>query len=119
MNQLQILTNGMYKSHIHRVIVGNNKVQRISVVGIHGPPLDKLISPSTQFVDEEHPKKYREMTFKESLVVNGDDEIDVQSSLEKARLVWNLYLISVPFHTPNCETYIRISSLYRALLNML
>ncbi|QCE03036.1 Isopenicillin N synthase-like [Vigna unguiculata] len=86
-DQLEILTNGMYKSHIHRVIVGNNKVQRISVVGIHGPSLDKLISPSTQFVDEEHPKKYREMTFKESLVVNGDDEIDVQSSLEKARLV--------------------------------
>ncbi|KOM57639.1 hypothetical protein LR48_Vigan11g067200 [Vigna angularis] len=86
-DQLEILTNGMYKSHIHRVIVGRNKVQRISVVGVHGPSLDKLISPSTLFVDDEHPKKYREMTYKESLVVNGDDEVDVHSSLEKARLV--------------------------------
>jgi len=77
----------MYKSHIHRVIVGNNKVQRISVVGIHGPSLDKLISPSAKFVDAKHPKKYYEMTFKESLEVNGDDEVDVQSSLEKAKLV--------------------------------
>lgn len=77
----------MYKSHIHRVIVGNNKVRRISVVGIHGPSLDKLISPSIEFVDEKHPQGYRGMTYKESLEVNGDDEIDVQSSLEQARLV--------------------------------
>jgi len=56
------------------------------VVGIHGPSLDKLISPNTKFVDEKHPKKYCEMTYKESLEVNGD-EVDVQSSLEKARLV--------------------------------
>ncbi|KAG4403549.1 hypothetical protein AAZX31_01G125200 [Glycine max] len=86
-DQLEILTNGMYKSHIHRVIVGNNKVRRISVVGIHGPSLDKLISPSIEFVDEKHPQGYRGMTYKESLEVNGDDEIDVQSSLEQARLV--------------------------------
>jgi len=76
----------MYKSHIHRVIVDNNKVQRISVVGHHGPSLDKLINPNTKFVNEKHPKKYREMTFKEFLKVNGDDEVDVQSSLEQARL---------------------------------
>ena len=71
----------MYKSHIHRVIVDNNKVQRISVVGLHGPSLDRLINPSTKFVNEKHPKKYREF-----LEVNRDDEVDVQSSLEQARL---------------------------------
>ncbi|CAJ1948654.1 unnamed protein product [Sphenostylis stenocarpa] len=86
-DQLEILTNGMYKSHVHRVIVGNNKVQRISVVGVHGPPLDKLISPSTNFIDEEHPKKYREMAYKEFLELNGDDEVDVHSSLDQTRLV--------------------------------
>ncbi|KAL9277117.1 hypothetical protein ACSQ67_025334 [Phaseolus vulgaris] len=82
-----ILTNGMYKSHIHRVIIGNNKVQRISLIGIHGPSLDRLISLSTKFVDEKHPKQYREMTFKEFVEVNGDDEVDPKSSLEQARLV--------------------------------
>ncbi|XP_068479475.1 2-oxoglutarate-dependent dioxygenase 19-like [Phaseolus vulgaris] len=86
-DQLEILTNGMYKSHIHRVIVDNNKVQRISVVGLHGPSLDRLINPNAKFVDEKHLKKYREMTFKEFLEVNGDDEVDVQSSLEQARLL--------------------------------
>ncbi|KAK7349673.1 hypothetical protein VNO77_07230 [Canavalia gladiata] len=86
-DHLEILTNGKYKSHIHKVIVGNNKVQRISIVGIHGPSLDKFIRPSNEFVDEEHPQKYCGMTYKESLKANGDDEVDVQSSLEQVRLV--------------------------------
>ncbi|XP_027337286.1 flavanone 3-dioxygenase 3-like [Abrus precatorius] len=86
-DHLEILTNGKYKSHIHRVIVGKNEVQRISVVGVHGPSLNKLISPSIEFVDEEHSQKYRGMTYKESLEANGDDEVDVQSSLEQVRVV--------------------------------
>lgn len=81
------MTNGKYKSHIHRVIVGNNKVQRFTVVTVHGPSLDKVISPCSEFVDEEHPQGYRGMTYKESLEANGDDEIDVQSSLEQVKLV--------------------------------
>ncbi|XP_027368299.1 flavanone 3-dioxygenase 3-like [Abrus precatorius] len=86
-DHLEILTNGKYKSHIHRVIVDNNKVQRISVVTLHGPALDKFISPGTEFIDEEHPQKYRGLTYKESLEASGGDEIDVQSSLEQLRLV--------------------------------
>ncbi|XP_020224720.1 flavanone 3-dioxygenase 3 [Cajanus cajan] len=86
-DHLEILTNGKYKSHIHRVIVKNNEVQRISVVTLHGPALDKFISPSTEFVDRENQQKYQGMTYKESLEANGGDEIDVQSSLEKLRLV--------------------------------
>ncbi|KAL2318385.1 hypothetical protein Fmac_032261 [Flemingia macrophylla] len=78
-----ILTNGEYKSHIHRVIVKNNEVQRISVVTLHGPALDKFISPGIEFVDGEHPQKYQGMTYKESLEANGGDEIDVESSLGK------------------------------------
>ncbi|KAL5071829.1 hypothetical protein RYX36_022716, partial [Vicia faba] len=31
-DHLEILTNGKYKSHVHRVIVNNNEVQRISIV---------------------------------------------------------------------------------------
>ncbi|KAK7294511.1 hypothetical protein RJT34_17400 [Clitoria ternatea] len=47
------------------------EVQRISVVTLHGPSQDK----------------YRGMTYKESLVANGGDEIDVQSSIQQLRLV--------------------------------
>ncbi|KAK7275579.1 hypothetical protein RIF29_16698 [Crotalaria pallida] len=86
-DHLEILTNGKYKSHIHRVIVDNNKVQRISVVTLHGPSLDKIINPGIEFVDEKHPAEYRCMTYKESLEANGGNEIDVQSSLEQLRIV--------------------------------
>ncbi|KAG5129175.1 hypothetical protein JHK84_035572 [Glycine max] len=86
-DHLEVLTNGKYKSHIHRVIVNNNKVPRISVVTLHGPALDKFISPGVEFVDEEHPQNYHGMTYKESLEANGGDQIDVQSSLDKLRLV--------------------------------
>ncbi|KAK7385084.1 hypothetical protein VNO78_30791 [Psophocarpus tetragonolobus] len=85
-DHLEVLTNGKYKSHIHRVIVNNNKVPRISVVTLHGPALDKFISPGTEFVHEE-PQKYHGMTYRESLEANGCDQIDVQSSLDKLRLV--------------------------------
>ncbi|KAJ1390881.1 Oxoglutarate/iron-dependent dioxygenase [Sesbania bispinosa] len=87
LGDLEILTNGKYKSHIHRVLVDNNEVQRISVITVHGPSLEKVISPGIEFIDEEHPQGYRAMTNKESLEANGDDEIDVQSSLEQLRLV--------------------------------
>jgi len=62
-------------------------VRRISVITLHGPELDKFISPAAEFVDEEHPAKYHGMTYKESLEANGDDDIDVQSSLDKLKIM--------------------------------
>lgn len=85
-DHLEILTNGKYKSHVHRVIVNKNKVQRISVVTLHGPSLDKFIVPGTEFVDDENPQNYIGMTYKESLKANGGNEIGVQSSLEQIKL---------------------------------
>ena len=54
---------------------------------LHGPSLDKFISPGTEFVDDEHPVEYRGMTYKEALEANGCDVIDVKSSLGELRLV--------------------------------
>ncbi|PRQ24945.1 putative flavanone 3-dioxygenase [Rosa chinensis] len=85
-DHLEILTNGKYKSHVHRVVVDNNKVKRISVATLHGPSLDSFVSPAPEFVDESHQPIYRGMTYKQSLEVNGGDEIDVQSSLEQIRI---------------------------------
>ncbi|KAI4337888.1 hypothetical protein L6164_016254 [Bauhinia variegata] len=85
-DHLEILSNGKYKSHIHRVLVENNKVQRISVATLHGPSLDKYISPAPEFVDEDHPQAYRGMTYKDYLEANGGDQIDVQSSLDQIKL---------------------------------
>ncbi|CAL5206065.1 unnamed protein product [Lathyrus oleraceus] len=85
-DHLEILTNGKYKSHVHRVLVNNNKVQRISIVTLHGPSLDKFVVPDTKFVDDENPQTYIGMTYRESLEANGDNLIDLQSSLELIKL---------------------------------
>ncbi|TYI38786.1 hypothetical protein ES332_A02G053000v1 [Gossypium tomentosum] len=89
-DHLEILTNGNYKSHIHQVILDNNEVKRISMATLHGPSLDTFVAPALGFIDESHPPTYRGMTYKESLELNGFDEIDVQSSLIQLRMPLSL-----------------------------
>ncbi|XP_015888460.1 2-oxoglutarate-dependent dioxygenase 19 [Ziziphus jujuba] len=85
-DHLEILSNGKYKSHVHRVVLEKNKVKRISVATLHGPSLDTFVSPAIEFVDKSHRPAYRGMTYKQSLEANGGDEIDVQSNIEHLRL---------------------------------
>ncbi|XP_016740283.1 2-oxoglutarate-dependent dioxygenase 19 [Gossypium hirsutum] len=77
-------------SHIHQVILDNNEVNRISMATLHGPSLDIFVAPASRFIDESHPPAYRGMTYKESLELNGSDEIDVQSSLSLLRIPFSL-----------------------------
>ncbi|XP_062076091.1 2-oxoglutarate-dependent dioxygenase 19-like [Humulus lupulus] len=85
-DHLEILTNGKYKSHVHRVVVDNNKVKRISVATLHGPSLDAFVKPAPEFVDDDtHPPAYGGATYKHYLQANGHDEIDVQSSIHQFR----------------------------------
>ncbi|KAF4375302.1 hypothetical protein G4B88_021968 [Cannabis sativa] len=73
-------------SHVHRVVVGNNKVKRISVATLHGPSLDAFVKPVSDFVDDDdHPSKYDGATYKQSLEATGYDEVDVQSSIQHFR----------------------------------
>ncbi|MFQ6628351.1 hypothetical protein Gotur_007592 [Gossypium turneri] len=89
-DHLEILTNGKYKSHIHQVILDNNEVKRISMATLHGPSLDTFVAPAPGFINDSHPPTYRGMTYKESLELNGFDEIDVQSSLIQLQMPLSL-----------------------------
>ncbi|GLT75833.1 hypothetical protein SLA2020_475270 [Shorea laevis] len=85
-DQIEFLTNGRYKSNVHRVVLENNKVSRISIGTLHGPALEASIAPDPEFVNQSHPPAYPGMTYKEYLEFNGFDEIDVQSSITQLRL---------------------------------
>ncbi|XP_002520269.2 2-oxoglutarate-dependent dioxygenase 19 [Ricinus communis] len=85
-DHLEILTNGKYKSHIHRVVVEKNELRRISLATLHGPDLNTFVAPAVEIVDEFHPPAYRGMTYKDFLEANGHSEIEVQSCLEQLRL---------------------------------
>ncbi|XP_015888473.3 2-oxoglutarate-dependent dioxygenase 19 [Ziziphus jujuba] len=84
-DHLEILTNGKYKSPMHRVIL-NNKVRRVSVPTVHGPSLDTFVTPAAEFVDEFHPPAYKAMIYKDTLEANDYHEVDGKSCMAQLRL---------------------------------
>ncbi|PIA51990.1 hypothetical protein AQUCO_01000102v1 [Aquilegia coerulea] len=64
---IERLSNGKYKSVLHRAIV-NNKTARISLVVAHGPCPDKVVTPVPELIENEiYPALYPGMTYKEEL----------------------------------------------------
>ncbi|XP_061345301.1 gibberellin 3-beta-dioxygenase 3-like [Gastrolobium bilobum] len=60
---MHILSNGQFKSPLHRAVVNKTR-HRISVAYFYGPPKDVKISPLT---DHDHPPLYSPVTWKEYL----------------------------------------------------
>ncbi|GLT55719.1 hypothetical protein SLA2020_288150 [Shorea laevis] len=63
-DQIQVLSNAIYKSVEHRVIVNSAK-DRVSLAFFYNPNSDLLIEPAKQLVTEERPALYKPMTFDE------------------------------------------------------
>lgn len=63
---MHILSNGRFKSAIHRALV-NETHHRVSAAYFYGPPKEEKISPLTKLIDGAHPPLYRAVTWKEYL----------------------------------------------------
>ncbi|KAG6640215.1 jasmonate-induced oxygenase 2-like [Carya illinoinensis] len=63
-DQIQVLSNAIYKSVEHRVIVNAVK-DRVSLALFYNPKSDLLIQPAEQLVTEDRPALYSPMTFDE------------------------------------------------------
>lgn len=57
-DQMQIMSNGIFKSPMHRVLTNTDKL-RISVAMFNEPELDKEIGPVNQLIDDKRPRLYR------------------------------------------------------------
>ncbi|XP_044475994.1 2-oxoglutarate-dependent dioxygenase 19-like [Mangifera indica] len=80
-DQLEILTNGIYKSILHRAMV-NSKATRISVGTANGPPLDTVVSPAPELVDRENqPARYRPITYRQYVEFQQSNHLDGKSCL--------------------------------------
>lgn len=63
-DQIQVLSNAIYQSVEHRVIVNSNK-DRVSLAFFYNPKSDLLIEPSKELVTVDRPALYPPMTFDE------------------------------------------------------
>lgn len=71
-DQLQILTNGKYRSVEHRVVV-NNSCERLSLACFVNPGNDTMVAPLPELVPKDELPAYNAMTFKQyrAFIRNG------------------------------------------------
>ncbi|KAJ1396087.1 Oxoglutarate/iron-dependent dioxygenase [Sesbania bispinosa] len=84
-DHMEILTNGKYKSVVHRAVV-NKKAARISVGTAHGPPLDTVVSPAPELVHEDNPPAYRGIAYRDYLQLQQSNILDKKSCLDRIRI---------------------------------
>ncbi|XP_059636784.1 2-oxoglutarate-dependent dioxygenase 19-like [Cornus florida] len=85
-DHMEILTNGKYKSVLHRAMV-NNRATRISVGTAHGPPLERIVSPSKALVDTEiSPAAYRGIKYREYIELQQSNVLNGKSCLGRIRV---------------------------------
>ncbi|KAJ7953550.1 Oxoglutarate/iron-dependent dioxygenase [Quillaja saponaria] len=65
-DQIQVLSNGRYKSVHHRAVT-NKMYPRVSLAMFYGPNKDSVIGPIEDLIDEEHPPMYRKYRYAEFL----------------------------------------------------
>ncbi|XP_050212456.1 2-oxoglutarate-dependent dioxygenase 19-like [Mercurialis annua] len=81
-DHMEILTNGKYKSVIHRAVV-NQKGTRISIGTAHGPPLETTVSPVPELAD---PPAYLGMKFREYMELQQTNQLQGKSCLDRIRI---------------------------------
>ncbi|KAL3511925.1 hypothetical protein ACH5RR_024642 [Cinchona calisaya] len=59
-DQMQIMTNGIFKSPVHRVL-SNSERDRISVVVFYTPEVGKEIGPEDGLIDDKTPKLFKKV----------------------------------------------------------
>ncbi|WOL08653.1 hypothetical protein Cni_G17406 [Canna indica] len=64
-DHLEVLSNGRYKSLVHRAVI--NSHNRISISSTHGLSMDEKVATPKELVDEQWPKKYKESSFHDFL----------------------------------------------------
>lgn len=85
-DHIEILSNGRYKSVLHRAMV-NNRSTRISLAVAHGPSLDKMVGPEPQLTKgESYSPAYIEMKYKDYLELQQSNVLDGKTCLDRVRV---------------------------------
>lgn len=92
---LHILSNGLYPTVLHRVLVNRTR-QRFSVAYLYGPPANVQISPHVKLVGPNRPAIYRPVTWNEYLGTKAKYFNEALSSIQlRASISVNVRCVSV------------------------
>lgn len=86
-DHLEVLSNGLYKSGMHRAAV-NSERSRISIVSLHSMGMDEKMKTAEKLVDEKHPKRYKGSSFRDFLnfLVENDIIAGYKTFIETLRI---------------------------------
>lgn len=85
-DHLEIMSNGRYKSVVHRATVNAEK-RRISIASLHSFAMEKKVRPVPQLVDDQHPLAYGDISFKDFLDFLSRHAITKKGFIETVRLI--------------------------------
>ncbi|XP_010413576.2 PREDICTED: protein DOWNY MILDEW RESISTANCE 6-like [Camelina sativa] len=83
-DQVEVMSNGIYKSVVHRVTV-NKDFKRLSFASLHSLPMHKKISPASQLVNENKSAAYGEFSFNDFLDYISSNDITQQRFIDTLR----------------------------------
>nr|KYP57252.1 Protein SRG1 [Cajanus cajan] len=84
-DQMEVMSNGQYKSVIHRATV-NGDEKRFSIVSLHSFAMDRKMGPALELVDEQNPKSYKEFCFREFLDFISTNDITKDRFLDTLKM---------------------------------
>ncbi|XP_057422254.1 protein SRG1-like [Lotus japonicus] len=82
---LEIVTNGIYKSIVHRATVNSGK-ERLSIATFYSPRHDAEIGPAASLVNEQTPARFKRIGLKEFLRNLFARKLDGKSYLDALRV---------------------------------
>ncbi|CAO2146115.1 unnamed protein product [Urochloa humidicola] len=84
-DHLEIYSNGRYKSKLHRVRV-NSTSPRISAASFHSLPVERVIEPAAELVDERNPRQYMDTEYADFLAFLASAESKHKSFLQSRKI---------------------------------
>ncbi|KAF5732014.1 hyoscyamine 6-dioxygenase-like [Tripterygium wilfordii] len=80
------LSNGHYKSVLHRAVVNCSK-ERISIPTFHCPSPDAVIAPAAPLIDDDHPVLYKKFTYAEYYAKFWNRGLNTETCLDAFKTV--------------------------------
>ncbi|XP_039144557.1 protein DMR6-LIKE OXYGENASE 1-like [Dioscorea cayenensis subsp. rotundata] len=84
-DHMEIVSNGRYKSVLHRAEV-NEKSTRMSIVSLIGPSLEAIVAPAPQLVDLDHHLSFNAMRYKDFMQQQQANPLKEKSILDLLRV---------------------------------